>query len=579
MTRIPRNDRVRPVPGLQLAACAGVLCLSATSWAQAPAWVRTWDGARTGLKSPPRDIPYTALADGSGGVYVLGGSVSNANTPLPPPLPPIPARFLSHDDVAVVRLSPQGEVLWSLTYDFPTQGDDNLTPETQTGIDIAVDAALGADGSLYVLAQTTYRYDTTDTTTIPAFGLGIMKISPSGTVVWSTTYFPTGILSMSPASLAIGDSGRVYAAYLAQRTAGQRNGVLVVDPANGATVSDLTVNASGDSDATVPHLVRRGTGGRVYVASTPPTGSGASVLLTVINDASTAIATEAFAPGPVSAGVTGLFVSPTSGEVAVSAMVGIVGARDAMAGKFDASGTHLWTATWNDDAGNLQSPSAGVVMDASGNVYTAGIQAASSTSPNDLFIVKFPSAGGPAAWATVWNGPANSTEFVTNFRGILLRPTGELVVSGWTKGTGLGPDFDMLALPVASATGVVGTPIIYNAALSSNSDDRVNAGMVLMPDGGLVLAGRSSTTSRNIDFIAVKFGGTAACGPSDIAGPGQSLGSDNALTADDIIVFLNWFFADDTRADVAGPGQSTSPDGQFTADDIIVFLNRFFAGC
>jgi hypothetical protein len=44
-------------------------------------------------------------------------------------------------------------------------------------------------------------------------------------------------------------------------------------------------------------------------------------------------------------------------------------------------------------------------------------------------------------------------------------------------------------------------------------------------------------------------------------------------------VFLNWFFADDTRADVAGPGQSTSPDGQFTADDIIVFLNRFFAGC
>ena len=114
MTRIPRNDRVRPVPGLQLAACAGVLCLSATSWAQAPAWVRTWDGARTGVTAPPRDIASTALADGSGGVYVLGGSVSNANTPVPPPLPPSPARFLSHDDVAVVRLSPRGEVLWSL---------------------------------------------------------------------------------------------------------------------------------------------------------------------------------------------------------------------------------------------------------------------------------------------------------------------------------------------------------------------------------------------------------------------------------------------------------------------------------
>jgi len=70
-----------------------------------------------------------------------------------------------------------------------------------------------------------------------------------------------------------------------------------------------------------------------------------------------------------------------------------------------------------------------------------------------------------------------------------------------------------------------------------------------------------------------------ACGLSDVAGPGQSVGPDNTLTADDIIVFLNWFFASDTRADVAGPGQSTSADGQFTADDIIVFLNRFFAGC
>jgi hypothetical protein len=33
------------------------------------------------------------------------------------------------------------------------------------------------------------------------------------------------------------------------------------------------------------------------------------------------------------------------------------------------------------------------------------------------------------------------------------------------------------------------------------------------------------------------------CGPSDVAGPGQTPGSDGQLTADDIIVFLNKFFA------------------------------------
>jgi hypothetical protein len=73
--------------------------------------------------------------------------------------------------------------------------------------------------------------------------------------------------------------------------------------------------------------------------------------------------------------------------------------------------------------------------------------------------------------------------------------------------------------------------------------------------------------------------GPATCTPSDVAGPGQSIGPDGVLTADDIIVFLNRFFAGDLASDVAGPGQSTTPDAQFTADDIIVFLNRFFAGC
>jgi hypothetical protein len=69
------------------------------------------------------------------------------------------------------------------------------------------------------------------------------------------------------------------------------------------------------------------------------------------------------------------------------------------------------------------------------------------------------------------------------------------------------------------------------------------------------------------------------CGLSDIAGPNQTIGFDGVLTADDIIVFLSWYFGSVPAADVAGANQSTTPDGQFTADDIIVFLSRYFAGC
>jgi len=65
----------------------------------------------------------------------------------------------------------------------------------------------------------------------------------------------------------------------------------------------------------------------------------------------------------------------------------------------------------------------------------------------------------------------------------------------------------------------------------------------------------------------------------DTASAGLVLAPDGELTADDVIVFINWFSASDARADVAGPGQTPTSDGEFTADDIMLFVGRFTAGC
>ncbi|MCU0688153.1 MAG: hypothetical protein MUE97_00175 [Phycisphaerales bacterium] len=86
-------------------------------------------------------------------------------------------------------------------------------------------------------------------------------------------------------------------------------------------------------------------------------------------------------------------------------------------------------------------------------------------------------------------------------------------------------------------------------------------------------ATNTSTLGGNRSLVRVRW-----C-DADVAGPNQSVGPDGSLTADDIIVYLGWYFASDARADVAGPNQSPTPDAQFTADDIIVFLGTYFAGC
>jgi hypothetical protein len=67
---------------------------------------------------------------------------------------------------------------------------------------------------------------------------------------------------------------------------------------------------------------------------------------------------------------------------------------------------------------------------------------------------------------------------------------------------------------------------------------------------------------------------------ADIAGPGPISTPDGELTADDIILFLNAFTANNlTVADVSGPGLAPEADNELTADDIIRFVNSFVGNC
>ncbi|MGH7131562.1 MAG: GC-type dockerin domain-anchored protein [Phycisphaerales bacterium] len=72
----------------------------------------------------------------------------------------------------------------------------------------------------------------------------------------------------------------------------------------------------------------------------------------------------------------------------------------------------------------------------------------------------------------------------------------------------------------------------------------------------------------------------AACNLADVAGLGGSIGPDQALTPDDLIVFLNAFFTGNLAiADIATLGGAPGHDGQLTPDDIVLFLGQFFSPC
>ncbi|MCU0688565.1 MAG: hypothetical protein MUE97_02325 [Phycisphaerales bacterium] len=124
-------------------------------------------------------------------------------------------------------------------------------------------------------------------------------------------------------------------------------------------------------------------------------------------------------------------------------------------------------------------------------------------------------------------------------------------------------------LTIGAGTGTLTNPreTVTSNSISINAQNQI-AMVIRLADGrdALVIASPLTPSPQ-------------PCGLSDVAGPNQTVGPDSALTADDIIVFLGWYFGGDARANVAGPNQSTIPDNVLTADDIIVFLSRYFAGC
>jgi hypothetical protein len=130
---------------------------------------------------------------------------------------------------------------------------------------------------------------------------------------------------------------------------------------------------------------------------------------------------------------------------------------------------------------------------------------------------------------------------------------------GVSRFSGGGDAID-IASAVDAATGAL-------ANLASVDFVRIRTGV----SGGSPLLGVISTEISGV--AKVLPGGRAR---ADVAGANQAIGPDGTRTADDIIVFLSWYFAANGLADVAGANQSDQPDGAFSADDVIVYLSWYF---
>jgi hypothetical protein len=66
---------------------------------------------------------------------------------------------------------------------------------------------------------------------------------------------------------------------------------------------------------------------------------------------------------------------------------------------------------------------------------------------------------------------------------------------------------------------------------------------------------------------------------ADIGRQGAEPLPDGILDNNDFIVFIDWFFASDSRADIASQGAAEEPDSIFDNNDFVLYIQRFFTPC
>ncbi|VTR91659.1 rhs repeat-associated core domain protein : YD repeat protein OS=Planctomyces limnophilus (strain ATCC 43296 / DSM 3776 / IFAM 1008 / 290) GN=Plim_1050 PE=4 SV=1: SBBP: SBBP: RHS_repeat: RHS_repeat: RHS_repeat: RHS_repeat: RHS_repeat: RHS_repeat: RHS_repeat: RHS_repeat: RHS_repeat: RHS_repeat: RHS_repeat: RHS_repeat: RHS_repeat: RHS_repeat: RHS_repeat: RHS_repeat: RHS_repeat: RHS_repeat: RHS_repeat [Gemmata massiliana] len=426
------------------------------------------------------DVAYGVAADAAGNAYAVGYTES-ANFPVTGGA--FDTTFGANRDAFVAKLGPTGSIVWA-SYLGGSGGP--------SGSDEAHGVALGSDGSVYVVGQTSSsNFPTTAGAFMPTSGGGslpydafVTKMAPDGTTLTYSSY--------------LGGAGSDFAYGVAvDRSSGEA--VVVGYTSKPPFGTDFpTLNAaqgtrSGNRDAFV---TRFNAAGSTLVFSTFLGGS-ASVLETGYG-----VALESSGAIDV-VGVTDSadFPVPGSGYDRV-----LAGGSDAFLVRYSAAGAVLAGTLYG---GSGDETGYAVAVDRTDRVYVTG-----STTSTDLPTrnpVQGTSGGGQDAFVARFTGLSAAPEFATYQGG-----------SGTDTGYGIAADADGRAVVVGTSGGVVRYTPLGTAIDYTGTGSGLSAGFAAAVSGDAMYGAGSNGFS---DAIVVRFGPVPA---PVITGFADDTGSSNS---------------------------------------------------
>jgi len=386
---------------------------------------------------------------------------------------------------------------------------------------VTVDASgnVYAAGSQAGTGAYTYGAGVTATGTSSGGNVVLVKYDSGGTAQWARTV-SAGSDNSQFNAVAVDASGNVYAA-------GYQFGT-------GAYTYGAGVSATGIHSQYNVVLVKYNSSGTAQWARTVSAGSGRSQFSAVTVDASGNV----YAAGYQSAGAVGAYTYGTG----VSA-TGTY-SDDVVLVKYNSSGTAQWARTVS--AGSGSSYFRAVAVDASGNVYAAGVQsgtgaftygagvtATGTYSGNNVVLVKYDS-GGTAQWARTVSAGGGISEF----NAVAADPSGNVYAAGY-QSAGAAGAFTYGAGVSATGTNIYNNVVLvkYNSSGNAQWARTVSAGssggsqfnaVTVDASGNVYAAGYQngtcaygtgvSATGNSVVLVKYNSSGTAQWAPTSVGG-------------------------------------------------------------
>ena len=321
-----------------------------------------------------------------------------------------------------------------------------------------------------------------------------IKYNSAGDTLWVRRYSGPGNHSDFASSIAVDNSGNVYAAGSILNANNDYDYVTIKYNSAGIQQWAAIYKGPANDDDEISSMVIDGSG-NIYVTGYSLSSSGDADYVTIkYNSAGDSLWVRRYNGPGNGDDIAASIAADVSGNVYVTgSSLGSGTHSDYATIKYNSAGIQQWVSRYNGP-GNFDDDASSLVTDNNGNVYVTGTSLGNGTN-YDYATIKYNSIG-DSVWVSRYNRPANINE---NAHSIAVDNQGNVYVSGSEDAPGALGDY---ATVKYNSTGVQQWVSEYNGP--GNSTDNESS-LVVDGSGNIYVTGTSAGNGTDYDFATVKY--------------------------------------------------------------------------